>query len=269
MDPGLLRDILTLGAGVLTGVLSAAFGVGGAVISTPALRLLGLEAIFAVGTTLPSILPSAAVGTLRYRREGLIDMRTVGWTAPFGVVASIGGSALAHALPGDGHIPMILTALLLGFTAWRMARTPRRAATDGALETQAPDAPEKPNDSPPTLAAIGAGAGLMSGLLGIGGGVVMVPAFTEIARLPLKRAIATSLACVGIFAIPGTLTHWALGGIKWWPWAILLSIGVVPGARLGAFLAIRATDARLQVAVASFLGVIAVIYLTGEVLALL
>ena len=278
MDPGLLRDALTLAAGVATGVLSGAFGVGGAVVSTPSLRALGLPAILAVGTTLPSILPSAVAGTLRYRREGLIDFRTVAWTAPFGVVASVGGSALAHVLPGDGHIPMILTALLLAFTAWRMIRIPKQSATEGvgegapaetrAVETQAPDAPPVQRDTPGVLAAVGLGAGLMSGLLGIGGGVVMVPAFTEIARIPLKRAIATSLACVGLFAVPGTLTHWALGGIDWWPWAILVSVGVIPGARIGANLAVKAADASLRRAVGLFLSLIAVVYFVGEFLAL-
>ena len=269
MDPGPLRDVLTLAAGVATGILSGAFGVGGAVISTPSLRALGLPAILAVGTTLPSILPSAIAGTLRYRREGLIDFRTVAWTAPFGVAASVGGSALAHVLPGDGHIPMILTAMLLAFTAWRMIRTPKQSATEGAAETQAPDAPPPPrHDRPAVLAPIGIGAGLMSGLLGIGGGVVMVPAFTEIARIPLKRAIATSLACVGLFAIPGTLTHWALGGIDWWPWAILVSVGVIPGARIGANLAVKAADANLRRAVGGFLALIAAIYFAGELLAL-
>ena len=52
--------------------MSASFGVGGAVISTPAIRVLGASAFVAVGTTLPSILPSAASGTARYVREHLV-----------------------------------------------------------------------------------------------------------------------------------------------------------------------------------------------------
>jgi len=77
---GLLRDVLTLAVGVVTSVLSAAFGVGGAVVSTPGIRALGATAFIAVGTTLPSILPSAAVGTARYLREQLIDWRWVAST---------------------------------------------------------------------------------------------------------------------------------------------------------------------------------------------
>jgi uncharacterized membrane protein YfcA len=57
VDPGPLRDALTVLAGVATGVMSGAFGVGGAVISTPAIRVLGASAAVAVVTTLPSIIP--------------------------------------------------------------------------------------------------------------------------------------------------------------------------------------------------------------------
>ena len=48
---------------------------------------------------------------------------------------------------------------------------------------------------------------MLSGLLGIGGGILMVPAFSAWVGLPLKETIATSLACVGVFAVPGTITH--------------------------------------------------------------
>jgi len=98
--------------------MSAAFGVGGATISTPGIRALGASAFVAVGTTLPSILPSAISGTLRYMREGLVDWQVVKWAAPVGVATSILGSLLSHIVPGNGHWLMIATALLLGATAW-------------------------------------------------------------------------------------------------------------------------------------------------------
>ncbi len=76
--------ILTLVAGFATGVLSGMFGVGGAVVSTPAIRVLGATPLEAVGSTLPSIVPSAISGSLRYRREGLIVGRVAGWTLAVG-----------------------------------------------------------------------------------------------------------------------------------------------------------------------------------------
>jgi uncharacterized protein len=269
VDPGPLRDVLTVAAGVMTGILSAAFGVGGAVISTPAIRALGASAAVAVGTTLPSILPSAVSGTLRYAREGLIDWRVVRWTAPAGVAAAVGGSLLSKVVPGEGHWLMVLTAVLLGVTGLRMARQAdepplRDAETD---EVMAGERQDGRNDGPPVLVGVGVLAGLLSGLLGVGGGIVMVPGFTEVARIPLKTAIATSLACVGIFAIPGTITHGLLGDIDW-RFALLLAIGVVPGARLGAHAAIRTTNRRLRLAVAGFLGAVSLLYAGGELISL-
>jgi uncharacterized protein len=278
MHPGILRDALTLIAGVVTGVLSAAFGVGGAVVSTPAIRALGASATIAIGTTLPSILPSAVSGTLRYTRDRLIEWRVVWWTAPFGMVSAVGGSLLSKVVPGNGHWLMLLTAGLLGFTAWRMARQPDAAEPNDSsrpeaetdremLPVHAPT-PQDRRDGPLVLAAIGIGAGLLSGLLGIGGGVVMVPAFSEIVGMPLKASIATSLACVGLLATPGTITHGLLGDINW-TFALFLAIGVVPGARLGAALAIRAGHRRLRLSVGVFLGATAVLYAAGEISALI
>jgi uncharacterized membrane protein YfcA len=258
VDAGLVRDVLTLGLGVVTGVLSAAFGVGGAIISTPGIRALGASALTAVGTTLPSVLPSAATGTARYAREGLIRWDVVAWVAPVGAVAAVGGSLLSHAVPGDGHWLMILTAALLASTAYRMG-TKGNAADD--------EAPTPVAVSRAQAIGIGAVSGLLSGLLGVGGGIVMVPAFSELVRLPTKVAIGTSLACVGLLAIPGTITHALLHDIDW-RFAAFLAVGVIPGARLGAALAIRSTDRRLRLSVALFLGVIALIYGIGEIAAL-
>jgi uncharacterized protein len=118
------------------------------------------------------------------------------------------------------------------------------------------------------LALVGVAAGLLSGLLGICGGAVMVPAFGELLHLPLKTAIATSLVCAGVFALPATVVHAILGDVDW-RLAALLTIGVVPGARLGAGLTIRAAERRLRLAVGLFLAVVAVVYFVTEARALL
>lgn len=255
-----MRDFLTLVLGVVTGLLSGAFGVGGAIISTPGIRLLGAPALVAVGTTLPSIIPGAAFGAARYHREHLVDWRTVAATAPAGIVAAVVGALASHRLPGGGTWLMVLTAALLGLTALRMARA--------ALATSHPEVPElsAPARRGPAMAAgVGAAAGGLSGLLGLGGGLVLVPGLSEVLGLPLKRAIATSLACVGIFAVPGTVTHAFLGDIDW-RLALLLTVGAVPGARLGAAVAIAAKDRRLQLVVAVVLGATAVVSALSELL---
>ncbi len=258
---GGLRDALTVLLGLVTGVLSGAFGVGGAIISTPGLRLLGVSAFGAVGTTLPPIIPGAAMGSARYARDGLIEWRVVATTAPIGLATAILGSLASHAVPGGGHWLMVLTALLLGLTAVRMVRS---ATGTGGPE----DAPEPVHPARPSLLAagvVGGVAGLLSGLLGVGGGLVLVPGLSEVMGIPLKKAIATSLACVGIFAVPSTITHAFLGDIDW-RLAALLAVAVIPGARIGASLAIAASNRRLQFVVGCVFAIVALVYAAGELI---
>ena len=274
MDPGPLRDLLTALAGILTGALSGAFGVGGAVISTPAIRALGVPASLAIGTTLPSILPSAAAGALRYRREGLIDRRAVLLTAPVGLAASVGGALLSEVIPGEGRLLMLLTAVLLGGTSVRMARSGPAGNDDGHLSLPAesgdpsPEAPHHGRGPAGAFAAVGALAGLLSGLLGVGGGIVLVPGLTQVAGLSIKSAIATSLVCVAALAVPGAVTHAALGNIDWRA-AAFLTLTVIPGARLGAAATMRASERAVRRFVAAFLGLVAVLYAAGEVAGLI
>jgi len=300
MHAGLLRDVLSLLLGFLTGVLSALFGIGGAIVSNPGLRALGAAPLVAVGTTLPSILPGAVSGTLRYRREGLIDWRLITPAAAAGLLAVVGGSLLSHAVPGEGHLLLLIIAFLLAFTAWRTAFTrgveddpsspagavdnpahldrrpatlPLRGASQrrGGLsraDTSGPGSPGSEARQRRVAAGIGLVAGLLSGLLGIGGGVVMVPAFSELLSLSLKSAIATSLVCVGIFGVPAAITHALLGDVDW-RLAILLMIGVIPGAWVGAALTLRTAERRLRLAVGVFLAVVALVYLVTETRALL
>jgi uncharacterized membrane protein YfcA len=174
------------------------------------------------------------------------------------VVAAVVGSLLSHVVPGEGHWLMVLTAVIIGITALRMAATPDEDRDGG----------DPPRRSGMVVAGVGTGAGLLSGLLGLGGGMVLIPAFHQVLRLPLKATVATSLACVGILAVPSTVTHAVLGDIDW-RLAFLLAVGVVPGARLGAWLSLRASDRRLRLAVAGFLGLLAAVYGVSELVAAL
>ena len=252
--------ILTVLVGAVSGVLSGMFGIGGAVITTPAIRVLGATTYQAIGSTLPSILPSSISGSLRYNREKFIRGRIVLITSAFGVPASVIGSKLSHAVPGNGHWLMIATAALVGFTAYRTAFPVVRAdGSTGALATF--------RDEWWMLGLIGIAAGALSGLLGLGGGILMVPAFSAWVGLPLKDTIATSLACVGIFAIPGTITHAFQHDIDW-TYALALAAGVIPGARIGARFTIATDDKTLRYTVGAALAIIAVIYAAGEISAL-
>ena len=133
--PLALQIVLTVAVGVMGGVLSGMFGIGGAVVTTPAIRVLGATTFQAIGSTLPSILPSSIAGSLRYNREQLIRGRIVLVTSVAGVPASVVGSRLSRSVPGNGHWLMIATAALVGFTAYRTAFPAVRAdGSSGPLD---------------------------------------------------------------------------------------------------------------------------------------
>jgi uncharacterized membrane protein YfcA len=261
--PWLVRDGLTLLLAMAAGVLSGAFSMGGQVLMKPGIRVLGASPLDAVGSTVPMILPTVASATITYHRQGLVDWRAVRYAGPAGAVSAIGGSILAVRLPGGGHALQLATAALMFVTGARMWMRARRGAPAGAQRVGPAPSPFFPPAQPVGWAAVGSASGLFSGLLGVGGGVIMVPAYSQLLGMPLITAIATSLVCAGIFAVPATITHALLGTIDW-RFAALLIAGAVPGARLGARLAMRASARRLEEAVGLMVTIIAIAYAVGE-----
>ncbi len=114
---------------------------------------------------------------------------------------------------------------------------------------------------------IGVVAGLISGGLGLGGGIVLVPVFARKIGLALRESTATSLVCIGILAVPSIITHSVIGDIDW-KIAALLTIGTIPGAHIGAKLAMRASDMWLRRSASVVLSIIAVTYAFSEVMSI-
>jgi uncharacterized membrane protein YfcA len=242
-----LEAILTVLVGLVAGVLSGLFGVGGGIVMTPGLTALaGIAPIVAVATPLPVILPTAAVGAYTYRRAGEVDLRAAAWISLTGSVASAVGALLTEVV--NARVLLVVTAALLAWQSMQILRGRSRATT----------AQERPIPAW-ALALVGVGAGLLSGLLGIGGGLVIVPVLAGILGVPLKRALGTSLAAVVVLVIPGTIVHAALGNIDWAA-TLFLVIGSLPGARLGATIALGTKEHTLRLMVGSFLALVAVVY---------
>lgn len=242
-----LEAILTVLVGFGAGVLSGLFGVGGGIAMTPGLTAVaGIAPILAVATPLPVILPTAAVGAFTYHRAGEVDIRAAAWISLTGSVASAAGALLTEVV--NPRLLLVATAALLGWQSLQILRGRSRATT----------AEEHPIPAW-ALALVGVAAGLLSGLLGIGGGLVMVPALAGMLGVPLKRALGTSLVAVVVLVIPGTIVHAALGNIDWAA-ALFLVIGSLPGARLGATIALGAKERTLRLMVGSFLALVAVVY---------
>ncbi|MEO7557254.1 MAG: sulfite exporter TauE/SafE family protein [Acidimicrobiales bacterium] len=264
----LVAGIAAIVVGFLSGVLSGMFGIGGGALTTPGIRLLGATPIEAVGSTIPAILPGSLSGAWRYRRAGLIDWRVAAICGAVGSGMAVAGGLLSDHV--NAHYLMLLTAALLlwsGIKTLRSVRAPLTVPVPGVDDgeiTRDADL-EGPEMEPGTVAvaAVGALSGLLAGLLGVGGGVVMVPAFTTLLHVSPKRAVATSLVAVAVFSIPAVVTHAALGHIHW-GFALCLLVGVVPGAQLGAHLTIGGSERRLRLLMGIFFTVLALGYGLAE-----
>ncbi|HEY7401217.1 MAG TPA: sulfite exporter TauE/SafE family protein [Actinomycetota bacterium] len=238
--------------GFVSGVLSGLFGVGGGIVMTPGIQvILGAPPIVALATPLPAILPTAATGALTYGRSGELDVRAALWMAVPGVAAAAAGAALTDVI--DTHLLLVATAVLLAYQSVGILRG--RDAPRPATERIIPAA---------TYAGIGILAGFVSGLLGIGGGAVIVPFLAGILGTPLKRALGTSLLAIVVLVVPGTLVHAALGHIDWAIFAAVV-VGAVPGARIGAKIALGARERTLRMLVGSFLLLVSLAYGIDEV----
>jgi uncharacterized membrane protein YfcA len=246
--------------GFCAGVLSGMFGVGGGIVMTPAIQLLlAAPPIVALATPLPIIFPTALMGSLTYRRAGQVDDHAVAWIIGPGIVGAVLGAAMTRVI--DTHLLLVVTAALMAYQAVSMLRGATRGGSQGGQ-----DAPRAA--TPLFFAGIGFLAGAVSGLLGIGGGLIMVPLLAGWLGMPLKTALGTSLLAMVAFVIPGTLVHSWLGHIDW---AIFLVVtaGSVPGAFVGARIALRTKDQTLRIVVGTFLLVVAVGYGASEVAHLL
>lgn len=261
--------LATLAVGFLAGMLSALLGIGGAVVTTPAVRVLGATPIEAVGSTVPAILPGAISGAYRYTRAGLVDWTLALSLGISGAVFALGGAWVSDLV--DGRLLMVLTAVLMlwsGVSVVRGGDRARVAAAAAAERERDGLEPETGNRSIWLLGVVGAGSGFVAGLLGVGGGIVMVPAMAGPLRIPMKRAVASSLVAVAIFSVPALVAHIVLGHVDW-AFALPLMLGVVPGAQVGARLTIGASEESVRRWFGILVIVVACIYGGTELAALL
>ena len=237
--------------GFVAGVLAGLFGVGGGIVTTPAVNaVLGGTAIQAVATPLPVILPTSVVGAYVYAKAEEVSFRGARWAVGPGIAAAVTGAWLTDFV--NPHALLAITATLIAVTAVQVIRGRR------------PTTPWEKGATPGwKFSVVGAVAGFVSGLLGVGGGIIMVPALTVWIGMPLRRALGTSLTIIAVLVIPSTIVHALLGHIDWTIFAVL-TLGVVPGAWIGARVALGVRERTLRIAVGSFLLVIALAYGASE-----
>lgn len=238
-------EVLGLALAALIGLSLGLLGGGGSILTVPIfVYVLGFDAKAAIAMSLPVVGGASLMGAVGHWNAGNVNVRMA---ALFGMVAMAGAYAGARAAV---FVPGAVQLALLGIVMLAAATAMLRSATrDAARDATASDA-RPVNLTMLLIVALGVGA--LTGLVGIGGGFLVVPALVVLARIPMRQAIGTSLAVIALNAAAGFAGY--VGQVEF-PWSFLLafmavaSAGVLAGTRLVKFL----SQIRLKQAFATFL----------------
>ena len=231
---------------VLIGLTLGLLGAGGSILTVPVLvYVLGIATKPAIAMSLPIVGTTSLVGAIGHWRAGNVELRTA---VSFGAIAMVGsyaGARLSTLMSGGAQLAL-LGAVMFG-AAFSMLRG---AAT--------PSTPSPVRSFPTTprhralLAATALGVGVLTGLVGIGGGFLIVPALVLLAHVPMKHAVGTSLVVIAMNAASGALGYAGQFEARW---SFVLSFSglAIAGILAGTWLVRFVSQGALRRAFAVFL----------------
>lgn len=286
--------------GIGIGILSGMLGIGGGTVMVPIFRLaFDMSAIMSTATSLFTIIPTSISGAVSHIRAKTCIV-SLGVAAGIGgACTSPLGVWLATVSPP--WLIMAAAAIIIGYSAISMLRKalkmkpakapvvsdeaeavqveavrlrasedvgaahPQDAEVAEAVQGQAAGAVDGKLTRKQLLigAGIGLGAGLASGYVGVGGGFIMVPLMLSLIGISMKKASGTSLIAVMILAIPGVIEQGILGNINYTA-GIMVAIGSIPGAVIGARLVRKVPERILRFIFGGFLIVAAIMLVLNE-----
>jgi len=250
-----LRLAGLLAAGAASGVIGSLLGLGGGIFLIPALVLVfGVPMHQAVAASLVAIIATSCAGASRNAQAGLANVRLGTALETTTVLGALAGALLAHRLP-ERALLGLFAALLFAVCAvlWRRgsrAGEPAPAPVGGLLDGEYEDPASgravrySVRHLPGALAA-SLGAGFMSALLGVGGGIVKVPAMHLFCGVPMKAAAATSNFMIGVTASASAVVYLCAGHVPALI-AATVALGVLAGSQGGLWLSRRLSDAQVR-----------------------
>ena len=241
--------------GIVAGILGSLVGIGGGILISPALSLLGLAPSQVASTSLIAVSSTSISSTIAYARLRKIQYSIGLKLAIFSAPGAISG-ALISASISPLHFRLLFVLLLLATGLYLLFR-------NSVLR-------QRKFDSEPVwikvLFYFGAFvAGLVSSIFGIGGGIIFVPLLVIIIRMNMSSAVPTSQLALMSTALVGTITHIIIGNPEY-IYALLLSIGSFIGAQIGAKISARFNDSTLRYIFALLLMAVSMRFVLGVLL---
>ena len=238
-------SLVTVGlVGLAAGLLSGMFGVGGGILIVPGLVLVAkMDQRIAHGTSLAAVLPISASSLITYWAHDHVDWNVGVFLAVGALAGAIVGTRLLNRLP-HRTLAIAFSGILV-VTAIRLFMPLSSSVRDslGIIDVVA-------------LIAIGVATGILAGLLGVGGGVVMVPAMMMLLHLPSAMAKGTSVAVIIPTSIMGTFRNRSAKNVDLKA-AALVGFGGIVTAVVGGQISAHMSDKVSNVLFASLLLVVA------------
>ncbi len=234
--------------GLLAATVSAMSGVGGGLLFVPILTLAyGFSPSGAVGTSLTVIIFTALSASFGYARQKKIYYKTGAILALMTVPGTLVGAYLTSVLPED--VLGLAFGVFLIFVAIRMVfetRIWQRKNLRNSRKCVSCEAELwKTKGKLAASVSLGFFGGLVSGLLGVGGGILLVPIMALLLRMPMHSVVATSMFTMIFTSLAGASQHWFLGNVNLVT-AVLLAIGALVGAQIGAWMVKRTSPEKIS-----------------------
>jgi uncharacterized membrane protein YfcA len=266
--------LLLLGLGIVVGFLSGLFGVGGGFLLTPLLMMIGVPPTVAAASDANQIVAASTSGTFAHWRLGNVDFKMGIILVAGGIIGGTLGVQLIKALRAAGNADFIIKmtyVVMLGLVGSYMFQeslknlSPRRAPRIGVTR-EGKSWFERLNESLPvsmhfpksgvtlsvfTPLLLGVLVGVLSALMGVGGGFIMVPVMVYMLRMPMHVVVGTSLfqvlcTCINVTFMQALYNHTVDLML-----AILLLLGSTAGAQIGARISNRMKADQLKIILAS------------------
>lgn len=236
-----LQIVAAILIGLVTGLITSLIGASGVSIVVPALTLLfALGSHVAIGTSLLVDVITSIVVAIGYFRAGNVRLTASLWLAVGSVCGSLLGAHWAGIIPDAVLNTVFAVVLLLSGIA-----TLRR----GGKQVQVKEAKLSKGAQTAALLGLGFVIGIISGLVGAGGGVMMLVAIIFVLHYPMHEAVGTSTVIMAITALTSLLGYARQGHVAW-NWGLLIAVGAVIAGFFGAKMANKIDEVKLNKIVA-------------------
>ena len=260
-------SLLALIAGASTGLLLGILGSGGSIVTMPAfIYLLGVDPKPAIAMSLGVVGLTAGITALQHGWRGNINFRIVLIFGAFGAVGTFVGAKIGVVMPET--LQLVMFALIMYAAAYKMLRPRRVPAVVVGRTPDGADAMVLGEVDAPLhyghIALHGVLVGVLTGIVGVGGGFLIVPALVLLSGLPMKQAVGTSLAIIALKSFAGFAGYAGAVPIDLGLMATFSAVAVTAGF-VGGLITHKIPEASLKTGFAIFLLLVASYMLFREV----